>query len=93
MDMSTDISSHSEQEPTSDPFVDSIQEGDNVQEEEVVSELARIVEDFENGVVDTTLARLGAEDIALDMDDIFIHQDDWSDSSSEGSVDGVDEAT
>ena len=90
MDMSTDTS-HSEQEPISDPFVDSIQEGDNVQEDEVVSEVGRIVEDLENGIVDTTLARLGAEDIALDMDDIFIHEEDWSDSSSEGSVDGVDE--
>ena len=36
------------------------------------------------------LARLGAEDVALDMDSIFVDEDDnWSDSSSEGSVDGV----
>ena len=59
MDMSTDISSHNEQEPISDPFVDSIQEGDNVQEEEVVSEVGRIVEDLENGIVDTTSANPG----------------------------------
>ena len=35
------------------------------------------------------LARLGAEDVALDM---FVHEDDnWSDSSSKGSVDRVEE--
>ena len=35
------------------------------------------------------LFRLGAEDVELDMDDIYVNQDDdWSDSSSEGSVDG-----
>ena len=54
--------------------------------------MARINEDFENGIIDPTLARLGAEDIALDMDNIFVCKDDnWSDSSSEGSVDGVEE--
>ena len=63
-----------------------------MQEEKVISEVARIIEDLENGIVEPTLARLGAEDIALDMDDMFVHEDDdWSDSSSEGSVDGVEE--
>ena len=38
------------------------------------------------------LARLGAEDIALDMNNIFVHENDnWSNSSSEGSVGGVEE--
>ena len=32
---------------------------------------------------------LGAEDVELDMDNIYVDQDDdWSDSSSEGTVDG-----
>jgi len=54
--------------------------------------VARIIKDLENGIVDPTLTRFGAEDVALDMDDIFAHEDDnWSDSSSEGSVDGVEE--
>jgi hypothetical protein len=54
--------------------------------------VARIIEDVENGIVDPTLTRFGAEDIALNMDNIFVHGDDnWSDSSSEGSVDGVEE--
>jgi len=60
----------------------------------VISEVARIIEDLENSIVDPTLTRFGAEDVALDMDDIFAHEDDddnWSDSSSEGSVDGVEE--
>jgi len=58
----------------------------------VISEVARIIKDLENGIVDPTLTRFGAEDVALDMDDIFAHEDDnWSDSSSEGSVDGVEE--
>jgi len=58
----------------------------------VVTEVARIIEDLENGVVDPTLVRLGAEDVALEMDDIFVYEDEkWSDSSSEGSLDGVDE--
>ena len=52
--------------------------------------MARIIEDIENGVVDDTLPILGAEDVELDMDDIsYVRQeDDWSDTSSEGSVDG-----
>jgi len=94
MDTSTDISSHGQQEPQSkdNPFIDSIQEDDSIQEEEVITEVARIIKDLENGIVDPTLARLGAEDVALDMDDIFVCEDDnWSDSSSEGSVDGVEE--
>ena len=94
MDTRTDILSHGQQEPRGrdNPFIDSIQGDENIQEEEVVTEVARILEDLENGIVDSTLARLGAEDIALDMDDTFVHRDDsWSDSSSEGSVDGVDE--
>jgi len=58
----------------------------------VISEVARIINDLENGIVDPTLRRFGAEDVALEMDDIFTHEDDnWSDSSSEGSVDGVEE--
>ena len=58
----------------------------------MISEVARIIKDLENGIVDPTLTRFGAEDVALDMDDIFAHEDDnWSDSSSEGSVDGVEE--
>ena len=61
-----------------------------IQEEEVITEVARIIEDIENGVVDDTLPILGAEDVELDMDDIsYVRQeDDWSDTSSEGSVDG-----
>ena len=68
----------------SDPVIDSFEE------EEVISEVARImIEDIENGVVDPTLAMLGAEDVELDMDDIYVYEDDdLSDSSSEGSVDG-----
>ena len=32
---------------------------------------------------------LGAEDVELDMDDIYVYEDDdLSDSSSEGSVEG-----
>jgi len=42
----------------------------------VITEVARIIKDLENGIVDPTLARLGAEDVALDMDDIFVHKDD-----------------
>ena len=54
--------------------------------------MARIIKDLENGIVDPTLRRFGAEDVALEMDDIFAHEDDnWSDSSSEGNVDGVEE--
>ena len=62
-----------------------------MQEEEVVTEVERIVEDLENGIVDPTLARLGVEDVQLDMDDIIVFQDDnWSDISSEGTVDEDD---
>ena len=47
------------------------------------------------GIIDPTLARLGAElrrHCVEYVDDIFVHEDDnWSDSSSEGSVDGVGE--
>jgi hypothetical protein len=51
--------------------------------------VARIIDDIENGVVDPTLATLGPEDVMLDMDDILVYlDDDWSDSSSEGTVDG-----
>ena len=50
--------------------------------------MEKINEDLENGVVDPTLARLGAEDVQLDMDDIVVYKDDdWSDISSEGTVD------
>ena len=88
--------SHSWQDPQSqeDPFVNSSQEDNILQEEdlEVISEVARIIEDLENSIVDPTLTRFGAEDVALDIDDIFAHEDDnWSDSSSEGSVDGIEE--
>ena len=34
----------------------------------VMTKVARIIEDLENGIVDPILARLGTEDIALDMD-------------------------
>ena len=38
---------------------------------------------FENGIVDLILARLDTEDVALNMDDIFVCEDDhWSGSSS-----------
>ena len=53
--------------------------------------MAKIIEDLEIGVVDPTLATLGAEDVDLDMDDIYMYvyqEDDLSGSSSEGSVDG-----
>lgn len=51
--------------------------------------MARIIEDIENGVVDPTLAMLGAEDVELDMDDIYVYDDDdLLDSLSEGSVEG-----
>jgi len=33
-----------------------------------MTKVARIIEDLENGIVDPILARLGTEDIALDMD-------------------------
>ena len=75
----------------SDFVIDSFEEDDITQEEEVITEVARIIEDIENGVVDPTLAMLGAEDVMLDMDDMFVYQDDdcqWSDGSSEGTVDG-----
>ena len=78
-------------ESQDNPFIDSLKEDDIMQEleEEVITKVARIIEDLENGVIDPTLASLGAEDIVLDMDDIFVYQDDdWSDSSSEGTVDG-----
>ena len=58
---------------------------------EVITKVERIIEDLENNVVDLTLARLGAEDVLLNMDDILVYQDDdWSDSSSEGNVDEDD---
>ena len=65
---SADISSYGQQDPQSEdnPFVDSVQEADKIQEEEVFTEVARIIEDLENGIVDPTLARLGAGDVALD---------------------------
>jgi hypothetical protein len=63
-----------------------IEEDDITQEEEVITKVARIIEDIENGVVEPTLATFGAEDV---IDEIFVYQDDdWSDSSSEGTVDG-----
>lgn len=34
------------------------------------NEVVRIIEDLENGAVEPTSARLGTEDVALDMDDI-----------------------
>ena len=73
-----------------DLVIDSFGEDAIMQEEEVISEVAKIIEDIENSVVDPTLAMLGAEDVALDMDNIMVYQDDddWSDSSSEGTVDG-----
>ena len=40
-------------------------------------------------MVDDTLAILGAENVELDMDDIYVQQNDnWSDTLSDGSVDG-----
>ena len=59
----------------------------------MISEVERIIEDLENGIFDPTLTRFGAEDVALEMDDIFVDEDGdyWSDSSSEGSLDGIEE--
>jgi len=80
MDTSIDMPSQGRQEPWSqdNPFIDSIQEDCISQEEdlEAITEVARIIEDLENGIVDPTLTRLGAEDVALDMDDIFVYEDD-----------------
>ena len=52
----------------------------------------RIIEDLENGIFDPTLTRFGVEDVALEMDDIFIDEDDdnWPDSSIEGCLDGIE---
>jgi hypothetical protein len=74
----------------SDPFIDPFEEDDIMQEDEAITEVARIIEDLENGVqvVDPTLAStMGEEEVSLDMDDTFVYQDDdFSDTSSEGTV-------
>ena len=48
------------------------------------SEVVRIIEDLENGIVEPTSARLGTEDVTLD---IYVPD---CDSSSEGCVDGAE---
>ena len=88
MDTSLDLPSLGPQNPQS--------QEDNIWEEEdseVISEVARIIEDLENGIFDPSLTRFGAEDVALEMDDISVDEDDdnWSDSSSEGSLNGIEE--
>ena len=67
MDTSLDLPSHGQQNSQS--------KEDNILEEEdseVISEVARIIQDLENGIFDPTLTRFGAEDVALEMDDIFV---------------------
>ena len=45
------------------------------------TKVARIIEDPENAIVDPGL---GAEEVALDIDDVFVHEDgNLSDSSEE----------
>ena len=54
------------------PFINSIQD-DNIQEEEVITKLVRIIEDLEDSIVDPTLGL----DVALDMDNMTIGQIAW----------------
>jgi hypothetical protein len=72
------------------PFTDETQVMDETVEE-AVSEVTRILQDVENGVVDPSLPMLGAEDVALDMDESPLgawQEDDSSDMDSSSDESG-----
>ena len=78
------------------------QEEEILEDEETinVSEVFQILDNMENGRIEDSLPRTSAEDVAFDMDEIIIEEDDYytdgttseSDNDSEGSLeDGVED--
>ena len=68
-------------------------EGNN--EEEIISEVFQILNSLENGQIDESLPRRSAEDVAFDMDEIIIEEDNYytdhtSDSDDESDVSSED---
>ena len=73
-----------------------IEEGNS--EEETFSEVFQVLDNMENGPIEESLPRTSAEDVAFDMDEVIIEEDDYytdstdsdnnSDASSEDGVDG-----
>jgi len=55
---------------------------------EETSEIDRILEDVENGVADETLPRLTEDDVALDMDEIVVEDDEFIDADESDSDEG-----
>jgi hypothetical protein len=55
---------------------------------EETSEIDRILEDVENGVADETLPRLTEDDVALDMDEIVVEDDEFIDTDESDSDEG-----
>ena len=64
---------------------------------EETREIDKILQDIENGLADETLPRLTEDDVALDMDEIvveddeFVNMDQSDDNKGEGDVSWMDD--
>jgi len=52
------------------------------------SEIDKILEDVENGVADETLPRLTEDDVALNMDEIVVEDEEFVDTDESDSDEG-----
>ena len=64
-----------------------LEEGNN--EGETLSEVFQILDNMENGQIDKSLPRTSAEDVAFDMDEVIIEEDDYY---TDGTTDSEDDS-
>ena len=55
------------------------------------TEIDKLLEDIENGVVDETLPRLTEDDVAFDMDEIVVENDEFVDTEESDTDDSEDD--
>ena len=84
---------------TQDALLETVDEILDDEETLHVSEVFQILDNMENGRIEDSLPRTSAEDVAFDMDEIIIEEDDYytdgtsttSDSDNESSEDGAED--
>ena len=77
------------------PLVPATETDEEVLEEGLLSveptEIDKLLEDIENGVVDETLPRLTEDDVAFDMDEIVVEDDEFVDTEESDTDDSEDD--
>ena len=70
--------------------METVDEEEILEEEESFSEVFQILNNMENGRIDDSLPRTSAEDVAFDMDEVFIASED-NDYYTDGTTTGDSE--